>query len=204
MRYDAYVREGTIDENPSHCFADPDDNLDNSYLFGIYLDGALASSIRVHVAVSPADHLPSLKVFPDVLTPPLLAGRRIQDPTRFVLAEQVARRIPEFPMITLRAVWLLGEYFDIDMSLAAVRHEHRAFYMRMCGHKALSDPRPYPMLNKPIMCLSADFQHMKERNYARFPFLRSTVTERQQLIGHKHASSHRPVGAPAGQLAIPA
>ena len=179
MRYQAYLREGAIVADPAERFTDPDDETDNSYLFGVYLDGRLASSIRVHVAVKPLDCMPSLRVFPDILGPALDAGKKIQDPTRFVLAEGVARTIPEIPLITLRTVWMLGEHFDVDMSLAAVRPEHRAFYMRTCGHKVLSDAREYPMLTKPIMCLSAEFQTMKEKNYERYPFLRSTARNGQ-------------------------
>ncbi len=190
MRYEAYLREGTVEANDSQSFSDADDDLGNSYIFGVFLDGTLASSIRVHVAVAPDDCLPSARVFPDVLLPPLRSGRRIQDPTRFVLSEAVAGKIPEMPLLTLRTVWLLGEHFEVDMSLAAVRAEHRAFYMRTCGHKPVSDARPYPMLNKPIVCLSADFQTMKERNYQRFPFLRSTPQERAELLRPVRAAAH--------------
>src|SRR5580658_9468796 len=50
LRYDAYLREGAIAPNNSGAFSDPYDEADNTWLFGLYIDGELASSLRLHVA----------------------------------------------------------------------------------------------------------------------------------------------------------
>jgi hypothetical protein len=50
LRYQAYMRDGTITANASGTFSDHYDDTDNVYLFGLYIDGELASSIRHHVA----------------------------------------------------------------------------------------------------------------------------------------------------------
>src|ERR1700677_5022111 len=50
LRYRAYRREEAISENSSGTFSDPYDEKGNGFLFGFYIDGELASSIRVHVA----------------------------------------------------------------------------------------------------------------------------------------------------------
>src|SRR2546430_3113896 len=47
-RYQAYMRDGTITGNASGTFSDHYDDTDNAYLFGLYIDGELASSIRIH------------------------------------------------------------------------------------------------------------------------------------------------------------
>src|SRR5438445_13231485 len=49
LRYQAYLREGAIAPNPTERFCDPYDELENSRIFGLYLNDELASSIRIHV-----------------------------------------------------------------------------------------------------------------------------------------------------------
>jgi len=49
MRYDAYLREGTVDVNPSKTFHDAYDEFDNCWIFSILIDGRTISSIRLHV-----------------------------------------------------------------------------------------------------------------------------------------------------------
>ncbi len=45
LRYQAYLREGAIAADRSERFADDDDYADNAYIFGLYVDGELASSL---------------------------------------------------------------------------------------------------------------------------------------------------------------
>ena len=61
---------------PSERFADPLDEADNAWIFGVYIDGELASSIRLHVASRQSPDLPALNVFSDLLVP---GDRRRQD-----------------------------------------------------------------------------------------------------------------------------
>jgi hypothetical protein len=41
LRYQAYMRDGTITANASGTFSDHYDDTDNVYLFGLYIDGEL-------------------------------------------------------------------------------------------------------------------------------------------------------------------
>ena len=50
LRYDAYLTSRAIQPNFERRFTDPDDELGNAWIFGVYLDGKLVSSIRFHVA----------------------------------------------------------------------------------------------------------------------------------------------------------
>ena len=67
LRYKAYLREGAISPNHTRTFSDPYDETDNAYLFGLYLDGELASSMRIHVGSREHPDFPTLEVFSDVL-----------------------------------------------------------------------------------------------------------------------------------------
>ena len=79
LRYQAYLRDGGIPPNPSRTFFDPYDEAGDVYLFGLYIDDELASSIRIHVASKERPDFPGLEVFRDFLQPELDAGKVLID-----------------------------------------------------------------------------------------------------------------------------
>jgi hypothetical protein len=182
LRYQAYLREGAIPANPAERFSDALDEAPNAWLFGVYIDGELASSLRLHVASRQAPDLPALNVFSDLLTPEIAAGRTVIDPTRFVADRSASRRHPELCYVTTRLAWLASEYFQTHLLLATVRAEHQAFYRRTFGHRLLCDPRHYPSLAKPISLMALDYAMARERVPQRYPFFRSTFFERRMLF----------------------
>lgn len=182
LRYSAYLREGAISVNPTGRFTDADDSDDNAYLLGFYVDGELASSLRLHIASREHPDFPSLHVFPDVLQPRLDAGRVMVDSTRFVADERLSRFHRGLPYVTLRACVLAAEYFHADDLLAAIRVEHQAYYRRAFGHQVLCDARPYPQLMKPISLMSVDFPTVREGWYRKYPFFHSSELERRRLF----------------------
>jgi hypothetical protein len=182
LRYQAYLREGAISPNASKAFSDPYDDTENAYLFGLYVDGELASSIRIHVATRERPDFPSLAVFSDILKPELDAGKVIIDPTRFVADEALSRLHRGLPYATLRVGWMASAYFASDLTLAAVRAEHQAFYRRTFGHRVICGPRPYPHLAKPISLMTMHYPSVADQVHRRLPFLRSTLFERRMLF----------------------
>jgi hypothetical protein len=182
LRYQAYLREGAIPPNPSERFADALDDSDNAWIFGCYVDGELASSIRLHVATKASPTLPALNVFSDLLSPEIAAGKVVIDPTRFVADRTASRRYPELCYATTRLAWVASEYFGAHLLLATVRAEHQAFYRRVFGHRLICEPRHYPSLTKPISLMALDYPLARERVVARQPFFRSTVFERRMLF----------------------
>ena len=144
------------DRNPiaSEKFSDSLDSSANVWIFGVFLDGKLASSIRLHIASPDCGELPALNVFSDILGPQLASGRTIIDPTRFVADRELSRRYPELCYVTTRLAWLASEYFQTDLLLATVRAEHQAFYRRTFGHQPICPPRHYPSLTKPISLMA--------------------------------------------------
>ncbi len=189
LRYHAYLREGAIPPNASQTFYDPYDDSENVYLFGVYLDGELASSIRIHVASRQNPDFPSLAVFSDILQPELDRGKVIIDPTRFVADDALSRLHRGLPYATLRVGWLASAYFAADLTLAAVRVEHQAFYRRTFGHRVICGPRPYPRLAKPISLMTMHYPSVAERVHRRLPFLRSTLFERRMLFERRPTRS---------------
>ena len=112
----------------SGTFADSYDETDNAYLFGLYVDDQLASSLRFNVASrNNTPDFPSLKVFPEYLQPELDAGKVLINSTRFVADEQLSRLYRGLPYAILRLCMLAAEYFRADYLLAAVGKNTRRF-----------------------------------------------------------------------------
>src|SRR5262249_49859579 len=102
LRYHAYLNEGAIEPNASERYFDKYDDAPNCWIFGVYVDGELASSIRLHVATRERPEMPAMNVFSDLLMPALSGGKIIIDPTRFVADKTLSRRFPELSYVTTR------------------------------------------------------------------------------------------------------
>jgi hypothetical protein len=193
LRYEAYVREGTIPISFEKRFADKYDEVPNVSIFGAYIDGELASSIRVHVASPEYPVSPSVDVFPDVLGPEIEKGRTIVDPTRFVSHPVIARGYPELPYITVRLGFLASEFFRADLGLASVRVEHQAFYKRLFLMNPLCEPRRFPNLAPLFSLMGVNYPSVKMRITQRYPFMQSNAAELEELFGHGRKMPDIPV-----------
>src|SRR5215475_10022517 len=182
LRYEAYLREGAIPPSTIRRFCDAHDEDNNAWIFGVYVEDELVSSIRLHVAHGKLYALPALGVFADLLAPEIAVGRTIIDPTRFVIDRTASRRYPELCYVTTRLAVLASDYFSTDLLLATVRSEHQAFYRRVFGHRLACEPRHYPPLSKPICLMALGYPLARERLLQRLPFFRSTVLERRTLF----------------------
>ncbi len=183
LRYEAYRREGAIAASPDERFTDDDDEAANAHLIGLYIDGELATSLRLHIASNRGiPDCPSLHVFSDILQPLLDDGNVLVDTTRFVADERLSRLHRGLPLVTIRLCVAAGEHFGGHHLLAAVRDEHRAFYIRSFGSQVLCKSRPYPPLLKPISLTTVYFPTQGPELYRRYPFYRSTSAERHKLF----------------------
>ena len=183
LRHECYMREGAIEPAASEMFSDDYDQMDNCWIFGIYLEGKLVSSIRCHVISKEWNRGPSLDVFPDLIAPMIYdEGLTLVDPTRFVVDAEAARKYPELPFMTLRAACMTYDYFDADYCLASVRKEHRAFYRRVFKAEFMSEPRPYPTLKTPICLMRTNVARFRSELLRRYPIFESSLTERRMLF----------------------
>lgn len=182
LRYDCYLGENAILPNFERRFTDPFDEKDNTWLFGVYLEGRLVASMRIVVATQEFPELPAMWSFGAELAPELEAGKILIDPTRFVVDKDVSRFHPHLAYMTARIGWIAGEYFQADAILATVRREHEAFYRRVFNYKLVRDPRPYPTLLKPLNLMTLDYFAERERVNRRYPFFRSSVFERRMMF----------------------
>jgi hypothetical protein len=181
LRHEAYTRDGGAQIRPSGIFDDHYDQDPNAWIMGVYIDGELAGSLRLHVAANIDASLPAKTAFPEVIEPYLRAGACIIDGTRFVSTLAHARRFPELPYIILRLSFVAERFFGADYMTAGCRDEHQAFYKRMFGCKPWAAARPYPYLTRLIALVAFDCKADTDI-YSRYPFLCSEPTEQRALF----------------------
>jgi len=190
LRYRAYLNEGAIEPRVDQRLTDRFDDLPNSWIFGVYFDGVLSSSLRISVATQDHPDTPAVEAFPDLLKPELELGKVIVDPNRFVADPDRTIRIPELPYLTVRLGYVACAYFNADIGTATVRSEHRAFYRRVFLQQALCEPRPYPTLTKPLCLMAADYLAVREKIFMRYPYFRSSFFERRKLFEREGDTHH--------------
>jgi len=183
LRYEAYAREGTIPADPSGLFFDSGDETANAWLIGVYIDGVLASSIRLHIASRPDHWLSATEAFPDLIEPKLEEGFVILDATRQTSRLEYTRAYPFLPLLTMRCGFVAMEHFDVDLLTGSCRVEYQAAFRRMFGSVTWGRPRPYPMLSRLHVLMAYDCKAKWADTRVRYPFLTSTPEERRALFG---------------------
>src|SRR5215475_1956066 len=201
MRYRAYLHGGLISPSESMRVSDTYDDAPNAWIFGIYIDGELCSSLRVHVLTSEWRMSYATELFGDVLHPRLDRGEVFIDPARFVADPEKSQRFQELPYLTVRLGYLACDYFCADTGLSLVRAEHQAFYRRIFLSETIAKPRAFPNVTKKVALMASDFRNVREKILARFPIMRSSAFERRMLfdrMGQRQAMP-RPTLVPASE-----
>jgi hypothetical protein len=195
LRYKAYLHGGLILPSESQRVNDRYDDAPNAWIFGVYVDGELCSSLRIHLLTSEWRMSYSTELYGDVLHPRLDRGEVFVDPARLAADPEKAKRFPELPYVTLRLAYLACEYFDADTGLAMVRPDHQPFYRRVFLHEPVAEPRPFPGWHTMKTSLMAsDFRMLRERVLARFPIMRSSASERRMLFERNVERRSLPAG----------
>jgi N-acyl-L-homoserine lactone synthetase len=182
LRYKAYLREGAIAPNFTKKLVDDFDDAENAWIFGLYIDGQLVSSLRICVSSPTHPMTPAVEAFPDLLGAAVEKGTIIVDPNRFAADPEAAHRYAELPYLTTRLSFVSCGYFDADMATASVRVEHQGFYRRVFQYSPICEPRPYPSLLKPLSLMTVDCRSVRAIILHRYPYFHSTVFERRMLF----------------------
>lgn len=194
MRYRAYLHGGLISPSESERIIDRYDDAPNAWIFGIYLDGVLCSSLRLHVLTPEWRTSYTTELFGDVLDSRLDRGEVFVDPARFAAEPEMAKLFPELPYVTLRLAYLACDHFNADTGLAMVRTDHQAFYRRVFLHETITEPRAFPgWHSKKVVLMASDFRRLREKVMARFPIMRSTPFERQMLFERNNGAELSPL-----------
>ena len=184
LRYAAYRLNDLVPENPGRMVTDEFDDLPNCHRFGVYVDGNLASTIRLHVVTATTPRSPAASVYPDILLPRLRAGDRFIDPSRFAAHPDWMRVYPQLPYLTLRLAGMACFHFDAPYCLSMIREDHAAFYKRVYQSRPIGEPRDYGgVINCAATLYQADVLAIQDETFARFPFFRSSKVEQRLMFG---------------------
>lgn len=189
LRYHCYHRGQAISPNENCELVDEHDEYENCYIFGVYFENQLVSSIRIHVVRSFNESSPAIEIFPECLKILQENGLIIVDPNRFVVDRAASQKFPEPHFVTLRIPFMAAEYFKAGVTTATVRKEHAPSYRRVLRCNELAKPRQYLSMTKPLGLLVAQFQTERMRVLENFPFMTSREFEAQSLFGADEATS---------------
>ncbi|MCQ8872930.1 hypothetical protein NP945_13950 [Mesorhizobium sp. LMG17149] len=182
LRYKSYRLNDMVPENPEHIVHDELDEAENCSKFGVYIDGILVSTVRIHHASRATPQSPSTTVYGDILRPMLAAGAHFADPSRFAADPDWSKVYPQIPYLTLRLAGMACFYFDAPYCLSTIRPEHAGFYRRIYCSEQIGELRDYPGLNYKVVLYRANVAAIRERSFSRFPFFRSTSLEQRMLF----------------------
>lgn len=184
LRYDSYRRNGLIEpRDDARLYDECYDDADNSWITMTFIDGELAGTTRVNLACNEQGALPAHTVYPDIIGPKLRAGRTLIEFTRTAARLEFSKIYAELPYITLRPGYMAAEHFAVDYAVATARADHVPFFRRVFCFTPWSEARDYPEFTAQVACLGADFEAVRGRIEARYPFFCSTPAEREALFG---------------------
>ena len=193
LRYRAYDAGGLLPASEENKISDDLDGLPNCHNFGVYYDGALISTLRIHHLTRETPNGPSTAVYNDLLRPRLEKGERFVDPSRFASDPDWSRDHTEIPYVTLRLAGMACLYFNVPYCLSTIRPEHSAFYRRVFRSKQIGELRNYPRFIRKVGLYQADVQDNITWSYARYPFFRATELEQKLLFDRPSSGADAPL-----------
>lgn len=193
LRYKAYRAHDLVPEASEHLFYDKLDDAPNCYRFGVFLDGQLASTVRIHHLTRVNPFSPAMSVFDDVLRPRMLRGETFIDPSRLAADPDLGSTYRALPYVTLRLAIAALNFFDSTSCLFMIRDEHQAFYKRTFAATQVAAPRPYASVNVLGILYESKCDENMAKTIKRFPFFHSTPLEQRLLFAKPHVGELAPL-----------
>ena len=192
LRYRSYLRAGMLVPNRAQMLHDRWDDLPNSYRFGVYYDGELVSTVRLHHLCREHPYAPSLDTYPDSLAHRIETDSFV-DLTRFAANNELSPSPNALPFLTLRLAVVASSYLGQTSCLVPVKLEHSAFYRRIFNAFQIGGAVIFPNLVVPIALFEARSGANLVKTLERFPFFRSTLSEQRMLFGPKRPAETVPL-----------
>ncbi len=193
LRYKSYRVTDMVGDLPEQSIHDALDDTSNCHKFGVFIDGELVSTLRIHHASRRHPISPSSTVYGDILMPMMAAGDSFIDPSRFAADPDWSRIYPQIPYLTLRLAVMACFQFSAPYCLSVIRPEHAGFYKRIYKSEQIGEQRPYPGLNYPVVLYRANVKEIREQTFLRYPFFKSTPMEQRLLFDRPGAGELAPL-----------
>lgn len=155
----------------------------NAYVFGVYFEERLISTVRIH-HVTP-DHRVSTtrEMYPQEIDAFLDSGMTLIDPVRFAADPDIIGEMPALPYLTLRIASMAADYFDADRVLQLVSPQHAPFYKRVfSADTVVPVQNGVGKYNIPLTLMATRTREVRSALYERFPFFVSEPYERRMMF----------------------
>jgi hypothetical protein len=182
LRYKAYRLHGFVEESADQIVTDDLDDAPNCYRFGVFIDGELVGTVRIHHISQAEPYGPVMKTFGDILRPRLERGENFINPTMLAAEPHYRSPFQALPYLMLRLGLVASVYFDATACIGVIREEHTAFYRRIFGAIQAGEPRSYPPISVPVVLYDANCAANRQPILKRFPFFKSTPVEQRMLF----------------------
>ncbi len=181
LRYRAYRALGYVEENAHATFADNNDGLASTVVFGAYQDEVCIGTLRVSFSQVHQDHssLPCAPYYPEVTELKGLALGPIVEMSRLAIDPaftSTSFRTTLFAAL-VRAGFLAAQAADVSTILIATKPEFARFYQYMLGFKVIGQPAAYPPGDHSIVLLAGSFSQAELRQSAQNAFFKITEEE---------------------------
>lgn len=184
LRANAFDARVVYSKKLGNSAVDEMDRAKNAYVFGMYYDGTLVSTVRMHVVSRENPDSFSVRMFPNTMMPLIEQGMSFIDPTRFAIDEEVSHEIPGLPILTLRIPFMATVHFNANACLALVKEAHAPFYRRVFRSTQLAGPAKFDEFAVPLVLFAGARQYEKDI-CRRYPMFNSTAAERRMMFDKK-------------------
>lgn len=140
LRRKAFNARDVYESKFESAVIEPLDLDPETYLFGLYHEGDLVSSMRLNMLSEGLPPTPAMELFETTLAPLLAQGMVFVDPSRFAIDAEASRMLPALPLLTHRLSTMMTLHKDADYCLCAVKLEHEAYYRRVFRATRLAGP----------------------------------------------------------------
>ncbi len=204
LRRASYSNREFIDAENFGSFIDEHDRSEDCYVVGVYIDEALISTVRLHVASSKHLHGPTAAYFPARAGQLVLDGNCYIDPSRFAADHQMLWQYPAIPFLTLRVAAMGSEYFNASHCMTVVTADTASFYRRSFGSVDMEPPQAVRGFTVPLTLLGARIDDIRARLETRLPFFKSQHWEQKMMFAPRDQLNYPPVNiVPSARYANP-
>ncbi|MGV8936444.1 MAG: N-acyl amino acid synthase FeeM domain-containing protein [Allorhizobium sp.] len=182
IRYKAYKMADILTLSGTTLIDDVDFDP-QAYVFGVYYDERLISTVRMH-HVTPDHRVSSSRdIFPEQIDAFLDAGMTLIDPVRFAADPEIMKEMPAIPYLTLRIAIMAAAYFDTDRVLQLVSPQHAAFYRRVFQAQTIVPPQQNcGKYNIDLTLMATNTRETGRKLLTRYPFFVSQPYERRLMF----------------------
>jgi hypothetical protein len=184
LRHDNYKAVGHFDGTNDGRYSDELDFVPGVENIGLYVDGDLMGSLRLHLMNKELRKSCSSEIYDFVLNPKLDDGIVMVDTSRFCCDLSKGSRYNALPLAAIRVPGLLAVQKHAHYTLSTVTAPHVPFYKRVLESKDWYDGGiRYPGLTAVVHLLAADMRDITRLAYQNRQYLWSTLAEREALFG---------------------